>query len=326
MSSISDLKKEIFRDLKLNDEFKEDNKEDKVINTKIENKISDEVKNKGEINIDELNSFSENPFNLYKEEELEELAESIKDDGLLTPIILWKKENNYIILSGHNRVEALKLLGYKKLTSEMYQIKENITLDDARLILIDANLVQRKSLLPSEKAKAYKIQMQVLKDKQCKRYKNFIFDNVTNVDKKCTEYNLEIKRNVYIYLRLNNLISELLNKVDNEEISIRMGMELSYLKEEEQKNVFKYFFVDNKAKINIDICKEIRERGRKVDITDEIISLIVDVLTNEKPYHILKLSLKEIRELSDKPFITDKEAKEYIRECIKFYEKNKYII
>ncbi len=320
MTSINEIKKDIFKDLELK------NKKEKNIDEKVKNLFNYELKGKEDINISELNSFNENPFNLYSQEELEELAESIRDEGLLNPITLWKKEDGYTILSGHNRVEALKMLGYEKLDKTMYQIKENITLDDARLIVIDANLVQRKNLLPSEKAKAYKIQIQVLKDKQCKRHKNFIFDDISDLNKKCTEYNIEIKRNVYIYLRLNNLIPELLNKVDSGEISIRMGMELSYLKEQEQRNVLKYFFIENKAKINIDICKEIREKAKKVDITEEIISLIVEIFRDKKPYHTLRLSLKEIIDISQKPFITDKEAKEYIKECIRFYEKNKYII
>ncbi len=289
MSTISDIKKEIFGDLQ--------NKN--IENNKLTSK--DAFKEESEIYISMLQSFEENPFKLCSKEEIKELAESIKDEGLLNPIILWKKENSYVILSGHNRVEALKMLGYEKLDKTMYKIKENISLEDARLILVDTNLVQRKDILPSERAKAYKIWKQVLEEKQAKRSEIFVFENTVNTGEiaehreNCTECNFENKRNIYNYLRLNYLISEMLERVDNKELSIKMAVELSYLKNNIQQIIFSYFFVYNKAILNMDICKKIREKATKLDITEETLSLIIESVEKKKTPRAFKLNFKDIK-------------------------------
>ena len=146
--------------------------------------------NKEQIDIDKIKNFEENPFKLLNREDLEELAESIKDEGLLNPIILWKRYDEYIILSGHNRIEALKILGYKSLEKSMYIIKENISIDDARIIVVDTNLVQRKTILPSERAKAYEMWKNSLSKKQTNRSENFVFENAVNTGEIAEHSNL----------------------------------------------------------------------------------------------------------------------------------------
>ena len=325
MSSISDIKNEIFRDLEIKKEEKENNKNIFINQTR--EKIFGETTS-DEIDINMLEPFNENPFKLCSSEDLEELAESIKDEGLLNPIILWKKEDSYIILSGHNRVEALKMLGYQKLGKTMYKIKEDISLDDARLILVDTNLVQRKNLLPSERAKAYKIWKQVLEQKQVKRSENFVFENSSNTGEIAEQENLchdvtnEQKRSIYRYLRLNYLINELVNKVDEKELSLVIAVELSYLKEDIQNIVFDYFFLNKKSSLSMDICKKIREKATKVEITEETLALIIESVEKKKTPRTFKLNFKDIREISNKTFTTDKEAKDYVLECVRFYEEN----
>ncbi|WP_317367512.1 ParB N-terminal domain-containing protein [uncultured Tyzzerella sp.] len=316
MSTISDIKKEIFGDLQ--------NKN--IENNKLTSK--DVFKEESEIYISMLQSFEENPFKLCGKEEIKELAESIKDEGLLNPIILWKKENSYVILSGHNRIEALKMIGYEKLDKTMYKIKENISLEDARLILVDTNLVQRKDILPSERAKAYKIWKQVLEQKQAKRSENFVFENAVNTGEIAEQKDLyhdvtnENRMTIFRYLRLNYLITDLLNKVDEKELSLVMAVELSYLKENVQNIVFDYFFIQNKSSLSMDICKKIREKATKVEITEETLALIIESVEKKKIPRTFKLNFKDIREISNKTFTTDKEAKDYVLECVRFYEEN----
>lgn len=282
-----------------------------------------------EISIHKLKSFEENPFKLCSKDDLEELAESIKDEGLLNPIILWKQNEDYIILSGHNRVEALKMLGYESLQSNMYVLKENISLDDARLILVDTNLVQRKNLLPSERAKAYKIWQQALKEKQAKRSENFVFENAVNTGniaeqkENSHDGNFEKTTSIYRYLRLNYLIKDLLDKVDEKDLSLVMAEELSYLKEDVQNIVYEYFFLNKKSCLSMDICKKIREQAKKIEITEQTLDLIIESVEKKKIPRTFKLKFKDIREISNKTFKTDKEAKDYVLECIKFYEENK---
>ncbi len=239
--------------------------------------------------------------------------DNIKEEKNLENKILWKKENSYIILSGHNRVEALKMLGYEKLDKTMYKIKENISLEDARLILVDTNLVQRKDILPSERAKAYKIWKQVLEQKQAKRSENFVFENSFNTGEIAKQESLghnvleEKRRNINRYLRLNYLIKNLLNKVDEKELNLVMAVELSYLKEDVQNIVFDYFFIQNKSSLSIDICKKIREQAKKIEIKEETLSLIIESVEKKKTPRTFKLNFKDIREISNRTFTTDKE-------------------
>lgn len=286
------------------------------------------------LRIEDIFEFPENPFKKYKDKQIEELSESIKDDGLLSPIILWKQDKSaekYTILSGHNRFCALKNLGYVELDNKMYKVIEDIPEDYARLIVADANLCQRQKLLPSEKAKAYKIQQEVLENINTKRSEIFAFFSEENTlkagetaeDKSlCHDVNFDKNRNIYRYLRLNYLIPVILEKVDNQTISLIIGVELSYLKEREQKVVYQYFFEEDNTKINIDICKKIREKSKEIEVTKEVLILITEGLKNSKKSRTFKLKFEEVREISSKDINTEKEAKEYVIKCIKFYEEN----
>lgn len=315
--NVDEIKREIFGDAEIDKQIK---KSDETLHE--ENNI---------ISFEKIKGFENNPFKMYDDEKLEELVESIKDDGLLSPILLWKKEDTYTILSGHNRFNALKKLGYESLDSKMYKIIENISQDEAMLIVADANLVQRQKLLPSEKAKAYQIQQEVLGNKNTKRSEVFakiLEENTLNTGEIAEDKNLyhdvtkENRMTIYRYLRLNYLIPELLEKVDNKEISLVLGVELSNLKEDEQMEVFKYFLQENKIKLNMEICKKIREKSEKIKITYEVLELIVESLNKPKKSRTFKLNFKEIREISKRELKTDKDAKEYILKAVKFYEEN----
>lgn len=350
MSSISDLKKEIFGDLKVkkeenqNDSKNQFNNEldkkinnevyrefDNQVNNQLEEKIFDYDNDLDEIYIDRLQSFGENPFKLCNQDDLQELAESIKDEGLLNPIILWKKENTYTILSGHNRIEALKMLGYSKLKKDMYKIKENISLDDARLIVVDTNLVQRREILPSERAKAYSIQQKVLCNKDTNRSAKTLFIDTLNTGETAEQESLspevtndkieESRMNIFRYLRLNHLTDQLLNKVDESELSIKMGVELSYLDILAQEEVFSYFFVDKTERLSLDICKKIKQEAKKMPINRDTLDIIIGKTKKKKSTsRDFKIKVKDIEELTNITFSTDKEAKDYIIKCIKFYE------
>ena len=215
----------------------------------------------------------------------------------------------------------------------MYKVLEDISLDEASLIVVDTNLVQRKNLLPSEKAKAYKIQKEMLEKNNSTRSVNFEFfeeENTLNTreiaeDKNlCHDVNLEKSRSIYRYLRLNYLIPELLKKVDDKELSLVIGVELSYLKEDEQSEVFNYFFEkDILLKLNLEISKSIRERAKSIKISKEVLDLIVEKYLKPKTPRSFKINFKDIKEISSREIKTDKEAKDYIIDCIKFFEENK---
>ena len=189
-----------------------------------------------EINIALIDNFKNHPFKVEENDELKALEESIKVSGVLSPVIVRKKDDNrYEMLSGHRRKLASELLGLNTIPC----IVRNLSDDEATIFMVDSNL-QREKLLPSEKAFAYKMKLNAL-NHQGKR------TDLTSgqLDQKFSRSIVanqiqESERQIQRYIRLTFLIPELLQMVDNNEVDIKPKMamspavEISYLKENEQ--------------------------------------------------------------------------------------------
>ena len=176
------------------------------------------------INIDLLVPFENHPFKKRDGIESEELKESIKENGLLEPIIVRSfSAGTYEIISGHRRVEVCKELGIKTVPS----IIRDMTKDEAVIAMVDSNL-QREHLLPSEKAFAYKMKLEAIKH-QGKTYGQVVHKSRDSISDN------ESGRQVQRYIRLTHLIPELLKLVDEGRIAFTPAVELSYLPENEQK-------------------------------------------------------------------------------------------
>ena len=179
------------------------------------------------INIDLLVPFENHPFKKRDGIENEELKESIKENGLLEPIIVRSfSAGTYEIISGHRRVEACKKLGIQTVPA----IVREMSKDEAVIAMVDSNL-QREYLLPSEKAFAYKMKLEALKH-QGKATSRQLVGKYESADKISES---ESGRQVQRYIRLTHLIPELLKLVDEERIAFTPAVELSYLPENEQK-------------------------------------------------------------------------------------------
>lgn len=179
------------------------------------------------INIDLLIPFENHPFKKRNGIENEELTESVKENGLLEPIIVRSfSAGTYEIISGHRRVEACKELGIQIVPA----IVREMSKDEAVIAMVDSNL-QREHLLPSEKAFAYKMKLEALKH-QGKTTSRQLVGKLESADKISES---ESGRQVQRYIRLTHLIPELLQLVDEERIAFTPAVELSYLPENEQK-------------------------------------------------------------------------------------------
>lgn len=179
------------------------------------------------INIDLLVPFENHPFKKRDGIENEELKESIKENGLLEPIIVRSfSAGTFEIISGHRRVEACKELGIQTVPA----IVREMTKDEAVIAMVDSNL-QREHLLPSEKAFAYKMKLEAMKH-QGKATSRQLVGKLESADKISES---ESGRQVQRYIRLTHLIPELLKLVDEERIAFTPAVELSYLPENEQK-------------------------------------------------------------------------------------------
>ena len=179
------------------------------------------------INIDLLIPFENHPFKKREGIEKEELAESVKENGLLEPIIVRSfSAGTYEIISGHRRVEVCKEMGIQTVPA----IVREMSKDEAVIAMVDSNL-QREHLLPSEKAFAYKMKLEALKH-QGKATSRQVVGKYESADKISES---ESGRQVQRYIRLTHLIPELLKLVDEERIAFTPAVELSYLPDNEQK-------------------------------------------------------------------------------------------
>ena len=184
-----------------------------------------------------IDDFPDHPFKVQDDDSMDELVESIKENGILSPVICRKKDDGrYEIISGHRRKYACQKLGI----TEMPIIERALTKDEAIIAMVDSNL-QRESILPSEKAKAYKMKMDAMKRKAGRPSKNNSSPVATNFHNdtasKIGEATGDSRDQVFRYIRLNELVPELLELVDEGKMGMRPAVELSYLTEDEQRDI-----------------------------------------------------------------------------------------
>ena len=186
-----------------------------------------------EIPLSELHPFEGHPFKVVDDEAMMKTAESVRDFGVMTPAIVRPDPNGgYEIISGHRRHRASELAGKET----MPVIVRNLDDDAAIILMVDANL-QRETILPSERAFAYKMKLDALKHQGARSdLTSCQLGTKLRTDEKVAEDAGESARTIQRYIRLTELIPELLSMVDEKKIAFNPAVELSYLKPEEQKN------------------------------------------------------------------------------------------
>ena len=227
------------------------------------------------ISIDLLVPFENHPFKKRNGIEQQELTESIKENGLLEPIIVRSfPAGKYEIISGHRRVEACKVLG---ITSIPVTIKE-LTKDEATIAMVDSN-IHREHILPSEKAFAYKMKSEALKHQgkaSCQ------LGTKIRTDEKIAETADDSARQIQRYIRLTYLIPELLKLVDEERIAFTPAVELSYLSEYEQQILLEQIeFTDATPSLSqAQRLRKFSEQGRYS--TDVVFAVLCEEKPNQK--------------------------------------------
>jgi ParB family chromosome partitioning protein len=190
--------------------------------------------------VDNLHAFKGHPFKMYTEERMAEMVESVKEHGVIAPILVRpnKDGEGYEIISGHNRVEACRRAGIKDIPATIRELDD----DTAIIIMVDSNLRQRDKLLPSEKAKAYKMKLDAIRRQAGRPTKN---SSQVGMDFRGKQ-SLEIigeeagdsRNTVHRYIRLNNLIPALIDYVDDGKLAFNPAVEVSYLDHADQEIVF----------------------------------------------------------------------------------------
>lgn len=184
------------------------------------------------ISIHDLHPFKDHPFRVLDDDRMMETVESIKEYGVLVPLLARPMENGgYEIVSGHRRKRACELAGIEELPVLVRELDD----DEAVIIMVDSNL-QRENILPSERAKAYQMKLEALKRKAGRPSKENSCQLGTNfrADEAVAESTGESARTVQRFISLNNLEPALLERVDKGELAFTPAVELSYLKPEEQ--------------------------------------------------------------------------------------------
>ena len=245
------------------------------------------------------------PFSMYDETKKQEVLESIKENGVLVPIIVRKIENDkYEIISGHNRVECSKELQLSTIPAQIVDCDD----DKATLIMIDTNLCNRDKIPPVEKGYAYKMKMEILKN-------NPNISNINEFNDNSPMGTEDGKTQIYRYIRLTELIKILQEKVNNEIIPLRVGVELSFLSKEEQE-IINQVIEDEQIKISLVQAQKIRLK--KNNITYE---LVLKILKNEKvkvEKFTGKLNKQVFKEYKDR-FNSDKEFSILVKKLLDDY-------
>ena len=191
-----------------------------------------------EIEISKIHSFKNHPFKVLDDEKMQDLVESVKINGVLTPVLLRMDENEeYEMVSGHRRMHAAQLAGLTTIPAIVRELSD----DDAIVAMVDAN-IQREELLPSEKAFAYKMKQEAMKH-QGSRTDLTLGQNVPKF-KRTTEAIAdgtgESYKQIQRYIRLTELIPELLDLVDSKKLQFTVAIDISYIDKEVQEWIYEY--------------------------------------------------------------------------------------
>lgn len=272
-----------------------------------------------DIPIELIDDFPDHPFKVRDDEDMMQLVESVKERGIITPVTLRPKEDGrYEIVSGHRRKEACELAGFETVKAEVREM----TRDEAIILMVESNF-QRSQILPSEKAFAYKMRLEAMKRQAGRPSKDNSAPVVQNFDRKTTREIVaaesgESHEQVRRYIRLTNLVPELLDLVDEGKIKMRPAVELSYLDEDCQRAVMDEIDLNQATPSH---AQTIRMRQFFTDgkLTPEVISAI---MSEEKPNQREKIVLRgdKVRSLIPKN-IPVSQTEDYVVKALEHYSR-----
>ena len=266
-----------------------------------------------------IDEFPDHPFQVKNDEEMERLVRSIDMNGVLTPVIARKNGERYELVSGHRRKRACEILGIEVIPI----IVREMSRDEAIMTMVDSNL-HREHILPSEKARAYKMKMEAMKRKAGRPSKDNCVPLAHNFDGKKTRELIgeeagESADQVRRYIRLTELIPELLTMVDEGKIALRPAVELSYLTVEEQTDLLETIGSEDCTPSH---AQAIRMKNLSKEGNLDI-DAIFDIMTEQKGNQ--KEKVKIPMERLDKFFprgMPQKQVEDTIIKALTFYQKH----
>ena len=245
-----------------------------------------------DIPISEIDEFPDHPFKVLMDEDMEQLVESIKRNGVMTPAtVRLKEDGRYELISGHRRKKACELAGLEMLKCE---VKE-LTRDEAIIVMVESNL-QRSVILPSEKAFAYKMRLEAMNRQAGRPSKDNLTPMVSDLDTTRTNEKLgkevgESREQIRRYIRLTELVPEILQMVDERQIAFRPAVEISYLTEEQQYTLLEAMEY-NDATPSLAQAIKMKKYNQDGKLTSEVIQSIME---EEKPNQKEKPAFRDER-------------------------------
>ena len=273
-----------------------------------------------DVPISEIDDFPDHPFKVKVDEDMDQLVQSIKERGIITPVTLRPKEDGrYEIVSGHRRKKACELAGLDTVKAEVREM----TRDEAIILMVESNL-QRSTILPSEKAFSYKMRLEAMK-RQAGRPSQENYSPLGNnslgtksSDEMAEEVG-ESKNTIFRYIRLTELIPELLQLVDESRIAFRPAVELSYLKKEEQAALLEEISYTD-ATPSLAQAIKMKKFSNEGKLSHEVIE---SIMSEEKPNQKEKINIKyeDARKFIPASVPYDKTG-EYIMKALEYYHRH----
>ena len=272
-----------------------------------------------DIPLSEIDDFPEHPFKVKLDEDMDQLVQSIKERGIITPVTLRPKEDGrYEIVSGHRRRKACELAGFDTVKAEVREM----TRDEAIILMVESNL-QRSVILPSEKAFSYKMRLEAMK-RQAGRpsmENGSPLDNNLRGVKTASifqEATGDGQAQVYRYIRLTELIPELLDLVDEGRIAFRPAVELSYLQKEEQGALLEQISYAD-ATPSLAQAIKLKRFSQDGKLNNEVIE---SIMSEEKPNQREKINIKyaEVRRFIPASVPYEKTG-DYIMKALEYYHR-----
>lgn len=271
-----------------------------------------------DIPLSEIDDFPDHPFKVKLDEDMDQLVQSIKERGIITPVTLRPKEDGrYEIVSGHRRKKACELAGFDTVKAEVREL----TRDEAIILMVESNL-QRSVILPSEKAFSYKMRLEAMNrqgqrtDLTCSPVGNKL-PGVKSSTVMAEEVG-ESKNTIFRYIRLTELIPELLDLVDEGRIAFRPAVELSYLQKEEQGALLEQIAYAD-ATPSLAQAIKLKRFSQDGKLNNEVIE---SIMSEEKPNQREKINIKyaEARRFIPASVPYEKTG-EYILKALEYYHR-----
>ena len=269
-----------------------------------------------DIPLELIDDFPDHPFKVRDDEDMIQLVESVKERGVITPATVRQKEDGrYELISGHRRKRACELAGFEALRCEVVDLDR----DAATVLMVESNY-QRSQILPSEKAFAYKMRLEAMK-RQGQRSDLTLSPVGTKFDRSSeaiTEETGDSRNQIHRYIRLTNLVQELLDLVDEGKIKMRPAVELSYLDEDSQRAVVDEIDL-NQCTPSHDQTIRMRKFFTEGKLTPEVVSAI---MSEEKPNQREKIVLRgdKARSLIPKN-IPVSQTEDYVVKALEHYSR-----